>query len=151
MCELSPETVTTVKCLCFLVFGGRWVVGHVETAVLGGGSCERRGQDTFTKLDRKPGGTSAYCKWVWVCAHGVRYVSLCVHVGFLTHSTSDSFTEKSFTVGICGCDTKQALLESSPGSSRGQVSELVCFNRIYNSRIERTTAWVICSGNTEAT
>ncbi|TNN88086.1 hypothetical protein EYF80_001667 [Liparis tanakae] len=50
--RLSGETAPLR--LCCVHSDGRWVVGRVETAVLGGGSCERRGQDTFTTLDRKP-------------------------------------------------------------------------------------------------
>lgn len=55
------------------------------------------------------------------------YIRVCVCVAFLFLQTL--LIEKSFTLQIFGCDTKQTMLGSSPGSSRGQVSELVCFNR----------------------
>lgn len=42
---------------------------------------------------------------------------------FSTDRTTDGFAEKSFTAGIFGCNAKQTILESSPGSASGQVSK----------------------------
>lgn len=51
-----------------------------------------------------------YRIWMWVCVHFAGCMCLRARA-FFTDSTTDSFTEKSFTVGIFGWNTKQTILE----------------------------------------
>lgn len=107
-CSLHPISQWAIFCLpCFRIRNPQilaprpivsWWVGNVEAAVWGGGSCERWGQDTFTKLGRKPGGTGRRCtvfEYAFIRTHARPCTCLLFHS--LQHRTMQ--TEMTYLAG----------------------------------------------------